>query len=395
MDNERYELTWKGKEEALRQAHSQSKGELQPCPEESLHWDLTQNMYIEGDNIEVLKLLQKDYCRKVKLIYIDPPYNTGNGFVYADKFDTHNQWLNMMYPRLWLAAGLLKDDGVIFISIDDNEAHNLRMLCNEVFGEENFIAQICHKSRASVSNDKIISANHNYILHYAKRLPALYEQRKHIGLDPHIKGFNRHDELGQYKLVPVDGPGGARKGNPFYEFLGVEGYWRYSKEDMEAKHREGLIVKNKKSLQQKYYLHEASKKRRTDTTWWEDGGLTVNATKDFMKLMGGKYFDSPKPVGLITRMLKLYTHYDKNAVILDFFSGSATTAHAVMQQNAEDGGQRPFIMVQTPEPCDAKSEALKAGYANICEIGKERIRRAGAALNTPDTGFRVYKYRDC
>ena len=402
-DCEKYKFEWKGKAECYKIAGKPSNGTLRPCPEESVNFDTTKNMYIEGDNLEVLKLLQTSYYRKVKMIYIDPPYNTGNDFVYEDDFADpmakykevtqqttksnpetmgrfHTKWLNMMFPRLRLAANLLKDDGVIFISIDDNEVHNLRKLCDEVLGEENFIAQICHKARASVSNDKIISNNHNHIILYAKCYEEIFKQRDQIGLDPILDGFNLKDENGYYKLMPVDGPGGAKKGNPFYEFLGISGYWRFSKETMQQKYENGLIVKTENSLQQKYYLSQAKSSRRTDTTWWDNDVLTSNATKDFIKLMGGKYFDNPKSINLIIRMLKAYTHNDKNAIILDFFSGSATTAHAVMQLNAEDGGNRKFIMVQLPERCDEKSEAFQAGYKNICEIGKKRIRRAGKKI---------------
>ena len=402
-DCEKYKFEWKGKAECYKIAGKPSNGTLRPCPEESVNFDTTKNMYIEGDNLEVLKLLQTSYYRKVKMIYIDPPYNTGNDFVYEDDFADpmakykevtqqttksnpetmgrfHTKWLNMMFPRLRLAANLLKDDGVIFISIDDNEVHNLRKLCDEVLGEENFIAQICHKARASVSNDKIISNNHNHIILYAKCYEEIFKQRDQIGLDPILDGFNLKDENGYYKLMPVDGPGGAKKGNPFYEFLGISGYWRFSKETMQQKYENGLIVKTENSLQQKYYLSQAQSSRRTDTTWWDNDVLTSNATKDFIKLMGGKYFDNPKSINLIIRMLKAYTHNDKNAIILDFFSGSATTAHAVMQLNAEDGGNRKFIMVQLPERCDEKSEAFQAGYKNICEIGKKRIRLAGEKI---------------
>ena len=404
-DFEKYKFEWKGKSECYRIAGKRSTGTLRPCKEESVNFDTTKNMYIEGDNLEVLKLLQASYYRKVKMIYIDPPYNTGNDFVYEDDFADpmakykevtgqttksnpetmgryHTNWLNMMYPRLRLASNLLRDDGVIFISIDDNEVTNLRKLCDEVFGEESFIAQICHKARASISNDKIISSNHNHILLYAKNYDEIFKQRKNIGLDPDLEGFTLQDENGYYKLIPVDGPGGAKKGNPYYEFMGVSGYWRYSQETMQEKYNAGLIVKSENSLQQKYYLAQAENSRKTDTTWWDTDVLTSNATKDYIKLMGGKYFDNPKNVNLLIRMLKEYTHYDKNAIILDFFSGSGTTAHAVMQLNSEDNGNRQFIMVQLPELCDEKSEAYKAGYKNICEIGKERIRRAGAKIKS-------------
>ena len=427
-DFEKYKFEWKGKAESLRLAQKRSTATLRPCPEDSVNWDTTQNLYIEGDNLEVLKLLQTAYFRKVKMIYIDPPYNTGNDFVYEDDFADpmarykevtqqttksnpetmgrfHTNWLNMMYPRLRLASNLLRDDGVIFISIDDNEVTNLRKICDEVFGEENLIAQICHKARASVSNDKIISSNHNHILLYAKNYDEIFNIRHTIGLDPNLEGFNQKDDKGYYKLMPVDGPGGAKKGNPHFEFLGIEGYWRFSKETMQEKYEQGLIVKSANSIQQKYYLDQAKNSRKTDTTWWDEDVLTSNATKDYIKLMGGKYFDNPKNVNLLIRMLKSYTNNDKDCIVLDFFSGSATTAHAVMQLNKEDGGNRKFICVQLPEVCEENTEAYKAGYKTICEIGKERIRRAGKSLTETvaqltlddaeksplDIGFRVLK----
>ena len=319
----------------------------------------------------------------------------------------HSDWCSMMYPRLKLARNLLRDDGFLFMSLDDNEVINARKMIDEVFGEAAFIANICHKARASVSNDKIISANHNHVLWYCKNREIAEAHRKEIGLDPDLEGFNRDDNDGQgpYRLVPVDGPGGARKGNPYYEFLGVTQYYRFSKETMQRMYNEGLIVKVGNAIQQKYYLRKAQKSRRTDTTWWEDAGLTSSSTAEVKKLMNGAVFDNPKPISLLIRILKLTSHFDKDSLILDFFSGSATTAHAVMKLNAEDGGNRKFIMVQLPEVCAEGSEAAKAGYKNICEIGKERIRRAGEKIKEElaakdaksaksgdlDIGFRVFK----
>jgi len=430
-EQEKYNFTWHGKQNAKKIAQTPSTGTLRPCKEESKNWDTSQNLYIEGDNLEVLKLLQKSYHKKVKMIYIDPPYNTGKDFVYKDNFkdniknyleltgqvdsegnrlstnsDTsgryHSDWLSMMYPRLKLARNLLKDDGVIFISIDDNEVANLRKVCDEIFGEDNFVGNICHKARASISNDKIISSNHNHILFYTKNMNILFANRKMIGLDPDLTGFSNpdNDKRGPWKPSPVDGPGGAKKGNPYYEFMGVEGYFRYSKQTMEEKYKDNLIIKTSNGLQQKYFLSKAKKSRKTDTTWWDDGGLTSTATRQLQKLMNDKSFDTPKPIELIIRMLKLTTFDDSEAIILDFFSGSATTAHAVMQLNSEDGGDRKYICVQIPEPTDEKSEAYKSGYKNICEIGKERIRRAGEKikednpdkeLSNLDVGFKVFK----
>lgn len=428
---ERYQLNWPGKREALLTANAPIAKTLRPCREESVNFDTTENLFIEGDNLDALKMLQETYLGKVKMIYIDPPYNTGNDFIYEDDYSEntenyflksnqkdiqgnrlvankdsngrfHSDWLSMIYSRIKLSRNLLCDDGVIFISIDDGEVANLRKLCDEVFGESNLISQICHKSRASVSNDKIISPNHNTILMYAKSYERIFESRKYIGLDPNLEGFSNpdNDPRGDWKKSPVDGPGGAKKGNPYYEFLGVEGYFRFSKETMQKKYDEGLIIKTEKGLQQKYFLKQAMESRKTDTTWWEDGGLTSSATRKLQELMGAKTFDTPKPVELVSRMLKLVTFKDKeNALVLDFFSGSSTTAHAVMKLNAEDGGNRKFIMVQLPEECDKKSEAYKAGYKTIAEISKERIRRAGAKILAgechkdwnKDVGFRVLK----
>lgn len=425
---ERYQFTWPDKSKAILLANSPINATLRPCREDSIDFDNTQNLYIEGDNLDVLKCLKETYLHKVKMIYIDPPYNTGNDFVYEDDFAQsseeylansgqfdeqgnrmftnaesngrfHTDWLNMIYPRLKVARDLLTDDGAIFISIGDDEGDNLQKVCDEIFGEKNFIADICHKHRASVSNDRIISENHNHLLFYCKKVATLFSKHKLIGEDPVLEGFNLEDERGKYKLTPVDGPGGAKKGNPHYEFLGVTGYWRYSKETMQAKYDQGLIVRTTNGLQQKYYLEQAKLSRRTVTTWWDDNFLTSSATKQLIDLMGTKTFDNPKNVNLLLRCLKMITKFDKDSLILDFFSGSATTAHAVMQLNSEDGGNRKFIMVQLPEKTDEKSEAFKAGYKNICEIGKERIRRAGKKIKEEsplttqdlDTGFRVLK----
>lgn len=428
---ERYRLDWPGKREAMLTANAPIAKTLRPAREESVNFDDTENLFIEGDNLDALKLLQETYLGKVKMIYIDPPYNTGNDFVYNDDFAEnteeflqrsnqkdeqgnrlisntesngrfHSDWLSMVLPRLKLARTLLSDDGVIFISIDDGEQASLKKVCDEVFGEKNLVAQICHKARASVSNDKIISANHNIIVCFAKDITTVFAQRKSIGLDPVLDGFSNpdNDPRGAWKVSPVDGPGGAAKGNPFYEFLGVEGYFRYSQETMSKKHKDGLIIKTERGLQQKYFLSQAEQSRKTDTTWWDDAGLTSSATRMLQNLMGGKFFDNPKPISLIQRMAKLFTFNNKSdAIILDFFAGSSTTAHAVMQLNAEDGGNRKFIMVQLPEAVDEKHEAYKAGYKTIAEISKERIRRAGAQILegechedwNKDIGFRVLK----
>ncbi len=429
---ERYSFTWHGKSQARRIAQLPSTGTLRPCPEESVNWDATKNIFIEGDNLEVLKLLQKSYHRKVKMIYIDPPYNTGKEFIYPDKWqdnlDTylrytgqvddkgfkvsanaessgryHTNWLNMMYPRLRLARNLLDTDGVIFISIDDHELANLRHVCDEIFGQENRVAIICHKSRASVSNDRLLSTSHNFILLYAKSAAALDARRTEFGLPPNLDGFDQKDERGAFKYVPVDGPGGAAKGNPHYTFLGVTGYFRFSKARMERMHQNGLVEKVGSALQQKYYLEKAKKARRTDTTWWDDKLYTATASRRLKDLMGGAVFDNPKPLELIQRMLTLWAR-EGEPIVLDFFAGSGTTGHAVYSQNALDEGKRRYVLVQLPEEIPegkGQESALKFCeelnvQPTIAELSKERLRRAGRLLEADgasehDLGFKVFK----
>ena len=314
-DGEMYQFTWVGKNAARAEAAKPTDKTLRPVVEDSVDWDNTKNIYIEGDNLEVLKLLQRSYVGKVKMIYIDPPYNTGNDFVYHDDFaltaaeedfkagnvdelgyrfrkntDTngkfHSDWCSMIYSRLLVARSLLTEDGVIFISIGDDENANLIKICDEVFGEHNFIADICHKHRASVSNDRIISENHNHIAFYAKEINEVFAQQKNIGEDPVLDGFDREDDKGKYKLAPVDGPGGAKKGNPFYEFMGVEGYWRYSKETMQKLYDNGLLIVTENNLQKKYYEDQARQSRKKVTTWWDTDFLTSSATS-YLQPVGG------------------------------------------------------------------------------------------------------------
>ena len=444
-DSEKYRFEWKGKSECLRLAQKRSTGTLRPCSEESVNWDTTQNLYIEGDNLEVLKLLQTSYYRKVKMIYIDPPYNTGNDFVYADDFADplarykevtqqttksnpetmgryHTNWLNMMYPRLRLAANLLRDDGVIFISIDDNEVANLRKVCDEVFGEENFVASVIWEKKYSPANDaKWLSDNHDYILIYAKRKEVWRPQLLPRGEEQNSRYTNRdNDPRGVWKAAdmtvksysasydyPITTPSG-RIVTP------SEGRcWNTSKENFEK-----LVADNRIWFGENGDNMPAVKKFLTEvkdgvvplTIWkYEEVGHNQEGRQELKKLFDDKgYFDGPKPIRLISKILKI-ANLNKDDIILDFFSGSATTAHAVMQLNTEDGGNRQFIMVQLPELCDEKSEAYKAGYKNICEIGKERIRRAGAKIlakvreanrqvklgeeekSLPDVGFKVFK----
>lgn len=422
--DERYQFTWPDKKKTMALSNEPVSLTLRPNKNKSVNFQNTQNIYIEGDNLDVLKILQETYLDKIKLIYIDPPYNTGNDFVYNDDFSDeeyqyieksgqydsvgnrlvantetngrfHTDWLNMMYARMRIARNLLSSDGAIFISIDDNESMNLVKMMDEIFGDRNRIALICHKSRASISNDKIISPNHNTILFYAKDISKLEEKRKMIGLDPILEKFDcdDNDGRGEYRLVPVDGPGGAKKGNPHYEFLGVEGYWRFSKETMKAKYDEGYVVKKGNSLYQKYYKSVAEQTRRTTTTWWDDAGLTSSATSKLKKLMGETTFDTPKPVELIDRMLRMITFDDPESIVLDFFAGSSTTAQAVMEYNAENNGKRKFILVQLPESVSEKTEAYENGYRNICEIGEKRIKKVIDNIDNKniDLGFRVFE----
>ena len=439
-DFEKYKFEWKGKADCLRIAQKRSTGTLRPCKEESVNWDNTQNLYIEGDNLEVLKLLQTTYYGKVKMIYIDPPYNTGNDFVYEDDFADpmakykevtsqttksnpetmgryHTNWLNMMYPRLRLASNLLRDDGVIFISIDDNEVHNLRKLCDEVFGEENFIAQMIWERAYSPKNDaKYISNSHDYVLMYTKNISNFVIGRLERTEEANARYKNPdNDPRGVWKPgdlsvktynsefdYPITTPSGRVVEPP------TGRCWRQSKEAFEKNVSDNRIwfgTDGNSVPQVKRFLSELKYEGMAPQSimFYKDVGHSQEGAKEVTNLLQSGSFDGPKPIRLLKRLLTI-SNAKSDDIILDFFSGSATTAHAVMQLNAEDGGNRKFIMVQLPEVCDEKSEAYKAGYKNICEIGKERIRRAGKKIleeNTQislendkkslDTGFRVFK----
>ena len=433
--DECYEFTWVGKKASIVEANKPIRKTLRPCPEESKDWDTTENLYIEGDNLEVLKLLQEAYLGKVKMIYIDPPYNTGNDFIYADDFmrsqeeeneqmgmydedenrlfkntDTngrfHSDWCSMMYSRLMLTRNLLAEDGVIFISIDDNEQENLKKICNEVFGENNFIAYYLKQSKVGGGSDsKFIVKEHEYCLVYGKNInltPEMYMEHD----KEYLKRYKEQDEEGKFFWDTFARPGLK---NPIHyaivapdgtkmDYGWIHGKERYEKELAEGKVR--IIPKGNGgwSVQFKQYLNKNGKKPRSMTM---DFGGSIDGKNDIASLFENeKIFSYPKSAKFIKALLATFN--DSNAIILDFFSGSATTAHAVMQLNAEDGGHRKFIMVQLPEPCDEKSEAYKAGYQNICEIGKERIRRAGEKIKEEnpqtaqdlDTGFRVLKLDD-
>ena len=445
-DKEKYSFSWKGKADSLRLAQKRSTGTLRPCKEESKDWDTTENLYIEGDNLEVLKLLQSSYLNSIKMIYIDPPYNTGNDFVYTDDFADgiahykevtgqatksnpetagryHTNWLNMMYPRLKLARNLLTDDGVIFISIDDNEQANLKKLCDEVFGEDNFVAVFPWRKRTAKSDVPFgVSQDYEWIMAYARttnfvaaieggtrkyfttpdfpgrpwRIHDLTTQRnaserpnsnftminpktgKEYPANPNrtwavtVDTFNKYNKQGKI-VFPDD-----------YDFLNIsQPAFRYFKDDDEKKAGESFG-----------YIAVSTKLPK-------EIGMTKEGTSDINELFDKKVFGFPKPVALLKFLISITTRLDKDAIILDFFSGSATTAHAVMQLNAEDGGKRKFICVQLPEKTDEQSEAYKAGYMTICEIGKERIRRAGEKIKEEnkdkegienlDIGFKVFK----
>ncbi len=420
---ERYDFTWNGKAKAYFEAAAPTTKTLRAQPEESVNFEKSENLFITGDNLEALKLLQESYLGKIDMIYIDPPYNTGKDFVYQDNFKKtkkendvlegildedgnrlvkneksngryHSDWLTMMYPRLKLARNLLSDTGVIFVSIDDNEQSNLKLLMDEIFGERNFIANIVQKHRSGVSNDKIISTNHNYLLFYAKNIVFSENRRDQFGLDrteQDFKNYNKDDNdgLGVYTLNPVTGPGGARKGNPYYEFLGIKNYWRFSLDTMTKMYRDGKIVKINNTLYQKTYKKDMLDKRKGMTTWWDNFGTTSQGTAEIKKLFGSAVFDFPKPTTLIKSVIK-FSGISKDGIILDFFAGSGTTADATMQLNAEDGGNRKFIAVTLNEETPESSEARKAEYTTIDQISRERIRRAAEKLDDK-SGFRALK----
>lgn len=452
--DEAYEFTWVGKKAAIVEANKPIRKTLRPCVAESKDWDNTENLYIEGDNLEVLKLLQESYLGKVKMIYIDPPYNTGNDFIYADDFkmeseewkvesgewseegdrlfkntDTngrfHSDWCSMIYSRLMLARNLLTDDGLIFVSIDNNEIENLRKICDEVFGESNCVSQLVWKNKYGAGGGtNSVAYVHEYILIYSKKEATSIVCDLS---DELISAYNKQDEKyavrGGYLTQPLASTSKGARANLMYPIFheGNEihppkgGRWIWSKEKFEQAYKNNEIVINRTkegwSVRFKQYLKDENGVMRKGTQLsMITNVFNQEGTKEFANLMGDKrFFDFPKPVELICQLLKLEINglSGESAIILDFFSGSATTAHAVMQLNAEDGGHRKFIMVQLPEKCDEASEAYKAGYKNICEIGKERIRRAGekilkeqlannnSTLNSPnsklDIGFRVLK----
>lgn len=471
--DECYEFTWVGKKASIVEANKPIRKTLRPCPEESKDWDTTENLYIEGDNLEVLKLLQEAYLGKVKMIYIDPPYNTGNDFIYADDFmrsqkeeneqmgmydedenhlfkntdsngKFHSDWCSMIYSRLMLARNLLADDGVIFISIDDNEVQNLRKICDEVFGAHNYLNQFAWVSNITGRQISGCGAAKTWesVLVYCKMLSCSYSMNVNISfakekMPDAYKGFNkdiRTDSRGQFAVgdtlynhnrkfneetrpnlvfsifynpnteeISTGNIGEVKPGfielPPHPNGDGTHKYhaWRWSKQKIENESYDLIVLKTSKGGYEIY-----TRIREFNSTLLKDIITNIaNGDSEVQKLFDGKkLFDYPKSVDLLKTFIGSIPYDD--ALILDFFSGSATTAHAVMQLNAEDGGHRKFIMVQLPEPCDEKSEAFKAGYKNICEIGKERIRRAGEKIKEEnplttqdlDIGFRVLKLDD-
>ncbi|KQC09585.1 MAG: hypothetical protein APR54_03605 [Candidatus Cloacimonas sp. SDB] len=450
-EQERYSFTWNGKAMARREAQKVSTGTLRPCPEESVDWDTTQNLYIEGDNLEVLKLLQKSYHSKIKMIYIDPPYNTGKDFVYKDNYHDnlqnykeltgqtdeegrrlstnsetagryHSNWLNMMYPRLKLARNLLREDGVIFISIDDNEVHNLRKICDEIFGEENLVAKFDWRKKTGANDAKDIAIITETIYLYAKNLPITIEnsiwardessinQKRYSLSDEFLetRGKFYFDTLDRGGLQYSDSmnfgikapDGGIIFPNGRSTFVNDGWIWKWGKEKVQwgIENKFLEFVTSTKSEGSEYTIkykvyqnvdNEGNFRKSSGRAYTNLITAPINqqGNSDFSNLFEGKiYFSNPKPIGLIRYLLKTISNNSTNSkeIILDFFSGSSTTAHAVMELNKEDAstdsaqvyGNRKYIMVQLPEPTDENSEAYKAGYKTISDIGKERIRRA-------------------
>lgn len=462
--DEAYEFTWVGKKAAIVEANKPIRKTLRPCPGESKDWDTTENLYIEGDNLEVLKLLQESYLGKVKMIYIDPPYNTGNDFIYADNFmrsqeeeneqmgmydedenrlfkntDTngrfHSDWCSMMYSRLMLARNLLSNDGIIMISIDSNENQNLRKICEDVFGASNFVSEIIIRNNPrGRQSDRFIATEHEYLLCFCKNSSSCFINGMPLS-DEQKKEYCYSDENGQYRLLGLRQRGVAslREDRPdmFFPIFvnpetletslvshdgwnevvpkksdGRDGRWMWGKEKCKADssrlvarliERRGeydIFVKD-------YLERDGNARTRKFKSIWEDKSLNNQVgTQEVKALLSGDIMSFPKSRAFIQMICQMGSESD--SIIMDFFSGSSTTAHAVMQLNAEDGGNRKFIMVQLPEPCDEKSEAYKAGYQNICEIGKERIRRAGEKIKADsplttsdlDVGFRMFKLAD-
>ena len=439
-NNERYDFTWKGKSESIKIAQTPSEGTLRPIKKDSKNWKTTENLYIEGDNLEVLKLLQKTYFNKIKMIYIDPPYNTGKDFVYEDNFKDnlknylkqneegfnissnpetsgryHTNWLNMMFRRLKLARNLLREDGVLFISIDEHELHNLKKVCDEIFGEYNYIAQINWKGRNGRQDSKYFAIVNEYILCYGKNIDSFVagEEIKIEDNYPKIDektgrkyktqllrkwGSNSRREDRPNLFYPIHAPDGEL----VYPMLSKteEGCWRWGKSSMEKNIKEGKVEFVKKNDEwvpyEKIFEPLEGKENTKKYTTWIDNINQGNGSKLLKKIFNEAVFDYPKPIELIERLMDMGNLKD-NDIVLDFFSGSGTTANAILDRNIKNKNNLRYILVQLPEETDEKSKAKKAGYENICEIGKERIRRAGETLieEHPDAdidiGFKVFK----
>jgi len=425
-NNERYQFTWHGKKQTILGAQKPSKGTLRPVPEKSKNFDTSENLYIEGDNLEVLKLLQKSYNGKIKMIYIDPPYNTGKDFVYKDNFRNgvqnyleqtgqldsegnylstntesngriHTDWLNMIYPRIRLARSLLTEDGIFFASIDDNELSNLRNICNEIFGEKNFIATFIIEKRTNRENRKIVSSRHDYLICYAKNYFSKERILKQLPMsDKALSNYKNpdNDPNGLWKSDPATAQAGHGTKAQFYDLVAPNGNihklpsgrcWLYSKEEMEKHIKANRIWFGKDGNgvpRVKTYLNAKERGLTPESIWFaEDISTNEIAKNRFKELFNGiSVFDTPKPVELVIQALKISTDSNSQDIILDFFSGSATAAHATIKLNSEDGGNRKFIMVQLPEVLDKNTEAYKEGYRTICDIGEERIRRAGEKI---------------
>jgi adenine-specific DNA-methyltransferase len=428
-EEEFYRFTWAGKSQSRREAHKPSTGTLRPCKEESVDWDTTQNLYIEGDNLEVLKLLQKSYSNKVKMIYIDSPYNTGKDFVYKDNYTDnlknyqqitgqvddegnkmstnsesdgryHSNWLNMMYPRLRLARNLLKDDGVIFMSIDDNEVDNLRKVSDEIFGEDNFVIQIAWRKSDNQANIGNIARVKEYIVCFSKNKNFLNFNKIPL-TDKAKKEYSYKDEEGFFRrAILLD----KTRGRHFYDVKTkngkiLNGPWMIKEDEFIEKDKNNEILWTSSGDEQPYgkiYLHKSTGQIPNDF-WDTSFGSNQEASINLESLLDKRIFDFPKSTKLLKNLLTIGS--DKDSLVIDFFSGSASTADSIFQLNNEDEGVRKFIMVQLPEPTDEKSEAFKSGYKTITEIGKERIRRAGKKIKEEnpllsgnlDTGFKVFK----
>ncbi len=441
---ERYSLNWPGKREALVTANTPISKTLRPCREESVNFDTTKNIFIEGDNLDALKLLQETYLAKVKMIYIDPPYNTGNDFIYNDNFTAdkdeyeeasgqrdeeggrlvanpdsngryHSDWLSMMYPRLKLARNLLRDDGVIFISIDDNEQATLKRMCDEIFGDQNFVSTVVWEKRYSPQNAvKWFSESHDFLLVYAKSKLNWYPQllKRSDAMNARYRNLD-DDPRGVWKPADATAQGGHGTKSQFYVLTAPNGKqhtmpngrcWVYTEavfQKMVADNRIWFGADGNNVPAVKRFLSEVKQGTACQTIWkYSDVGHNQEGKKEVNALFPeSSVFETPKPIRLLKRILHLTT--EANSIVLDFFSGSASTAHAVMQMNVEDNGSRKCISVQLPEVTNEESEAFKAGYKNIAEISKERIRRAGAKIKEDnadkdgiedlDTGFRVFK----